>query len=268
MINNIQSFFRQLRFNWHWSIAKNLSHEKMEKISSLISPQETNFELVRIGGENDGGYLLPNDFSNLSACYSPGVGDSAEFELNMAQKGIKCFLADASVNKSPIDDKNIHFDKMFLGTKTKDNKITLCDWIDKYSQNNDDLILQMDIEGDEYQVLEKTPIETLSRFRIMIIEFHRTHLILTKSGYGKMVKALEKIHQNFIPVHLHNNNARPFITFNDYKIPRVFELTFLRRDRVQNFKPVKFLPHQLDKQNIAGLENPKVPDWMYGKQIK
>ena len=141
MLNNIQSFLRQLRFNWHWSIAKNLSHEKMEKISSLISPQETNFELVRIGSENDGGYLLPNDFSNLSACYSPGVGDSAEFELSMSQKGIKCFLADASVNKSPIKNENIHFDKMFIGAKTKDNKITLCDWIDKYSKNTDDLKL-------------------------------------------------------------------------------------------------------------------------------
>ena len=127
----------------------------MEKISSLISPQETNFELVRIGGENDGGYLLPNDFSNLSACYSPGVGDIAEFELSISQKGIKCFLADASVNKSPIENENIHFDKIFLGAKTNDNKITLRDWIDKYSKNTDDLILQMDIEGDEYEVLEK-----------------------------------------------------------------------------------------------------------------
>ena len=266
-LKNIQSFLRQLRFNWHWSIAKNISHEKMEKISSLISPQETNFELVRIGGENDGGYLLPNDFSNLSACYSPGVGDSAEFELSMSQKGIKCFLADASVNKSPIKNENIHFDKMFIGAKTKDNKITLCDWIDKYSKNTDDLILQMDIEGDEYEVLEKTSVETLSRFRIIIIEFHRTHLILTKNGYRKMIRSLEKIHKNFIPVHLHNNNARPFIKFNNYLIPRVFELTFIRRDRVKHFRPVKFLPHHLDQPNVAGLENPKVPDWMYGRQI-
>ena len=259
MLKNIQSFLRQLRFNWHWSIAKNLSHEKMEKISSLISPQETNFELVRIGGENDGGYLLPNDFSNLSACYSPGVGDSAEFELSISQKGIKCFLADASVNKSPIENENIHFDKIFLGAKTNDNKITLRDWIDKYSKNTDDLILQMDIEGDEYEVLEKTSVETLSRFRIMIIEFLRTHLILTKNGYRKMIRSLEKIHKNFIPVHLHNNNARPFITFNNYLIPRVFELTFIRRDRVKHFRPVKFLPHHLDQPNLAGLENPKVP---------
>ena len=267
MLKNIQSFLRQLRFNWHWSIAKNLSHEKMEKISSLISPQETNFELVRIGGENDGGYLLPNDFSNLSACYSPGVGDSAEFELSISQKGIKCFLADASVNKSPIENENIHFDKIFLGARTNDNKITLRDWIDKYSKNTDDLILQMDIEGDEYEVLEKTSLETLSRFRIIVIEFHRTHLILTKNGYRKMIRSLEKIHKSFIPVHLHNNNARPFIKFNNYLIPRVFELTFIRRDRVKHFRPVKFLPHHLDQPNVAGLENPKVPDWMYGRQI-
>ena len=141
------------------------------------------------------------------------------------------------------------------------------DWIDKYSKNTDDLILQMDIEGDEYEVLEKTSVETLSRFRIMIIEFHRTHLILTKNGYRKMIRSLEKIHKNFIPVHLHNNNARPFITFNNYLIPRVFELTFIRRDRVKHFRPVKFLPHHLDQPNLAGLENPKVPDWMYGRQI-
>ena len=84
---------------------------------------------------------MPNDFSNLSACYSPGVGESAEFELSISQKGIKCFLADASVNKSPIENENIHFDRMFIGAKTKDNKITLKP-DNKYSKNTDDLILK------------------------------------------------------------------------------------------------------------------------------
>ena len=207
---------------------------------------------------------MPNDFSSLSACYSPGVGDTAEFELSMTEKGIKCYLADGSVDNSPIKNAKIHFDKVFIGTKTKSNKITLYDWINKYSKNSEDLILQMDIEGDEYEVLKHTSVQTLSRFRILVIEFHRTHLILTKKGYDKMLESLEKIHKNFIPVHLHNNNARPFIKFNGYTIPRAFEITFIRRDRIEYFKPVKQLPHQLDQKNVTGMDDPKVPDWMYG----
>ena len=35
-------------------------------------------ELVRLGGNNDGGYLLPNDLEGITACFSPGVDNKVK----------------------------------------------------------------------------------------------------------------------------------------------------------------------------------------------
>jgi hypothetical protein len=39
------------------------------------------FNLLRIGGDSDGGYLVPDDLENISSCFSPGVSDIFNFEL-------------------------------------------------------------------------------------------------------------------------------------------------------------------------------------------
>ena len=42
------------------------------------------FNLLRIGGDSDGGYLLPDDLENISSCFSPGVSDIFDFEFTLA----------------------------------------------------------------------------------------------------------------------------------------------------------------------------------------
>ena len=65
-------------------------------------------DLIRIGGEGDGGYLIPNVFDKISYCFSPGVDYTANFEKELSEKfGIKSFMADASVEKAPLADKNL-----------------------------------------------------------------------------------------------------------------------------------------------------------------
>ena len=83
-------------------------------------------DLIRIGGDGDGGYLLPDNLKDVSFCFSPGVKDIALFEEEISEKyGIKSYMADASVDKSPIDNENFTFIKRFLGSKSEDNFITL-----------------------------------------------------------------------------------------------------------------------------------------------
>lgn len=36
-------------------------------------PLTTNIELIRVGSNFDGGYLVPNDLQGIEACFSPGV---------------------------------------------------------------------------------------------------------------------------------------------------------------------------------------------------
>jgi FkbM family methyltransferase len=85
--------------------------------------------------------------------------------------GIECFLADYSVDKPAIDNSLFNFTKKYLGNKNDYQTIRLESWI-KDNKSDDEMLLQMDIEGAEYQVILDTPSETLRRFRILVIEFH------------------------------------------------------------------------------------------------
>ena len=62
-------------------------------------------------------------------------------------------MADASVEKPPIDNENFTFIPKFLGSKSENNFITLSDWInDCIGDDKSKKICQMDIEGGDYDV--------------------------------------------------------------------------------------------------------------------
>lgn len=88
-----------------------LSYLDILDLLSLLKPIKTNHELIRIGGDGDGGYLIPNDLVGIDSCFSPGVSSVADFENDLTKKGIKCFLADFSVDAPPIKNKLFDFEK-------------------------------------------------------------------------------------------------------------------------------------------------------------
>ena len=62
----------------------------------------TKRELIRIGPDSDGGYLFPDDLDGVRHCFSPGVPDCREFELDLANRGMDVFMADRSTDLPPI----------------------------------------------------------------------------------------------------------------------------------------------------------------------
>ena len=44
------------------------------------------YELIRIGPEGDGGYLLPNILNQIEYCFSPGVGEINKFEEHFSEE--------------------------------------------------------------------------------------------------------------------------------------------------------------------------------------
>lgn len=222
-------------------------------------------ELVRIGRRSDGGYLLPNDLAGIKYCFSPGVDTTADFEEYLAANyGIRSFLADASVDQAPVDNPLFEFDKKFLGAQTRQEYMTLSSWIENKVglDTSDDLILQMDIEGSEFDVLIETPLDVLRRFRVMAIEFHNMDRIFNKTTLPLMNALFQKVHSAFSVVHLHANNCCGLTTCGAISVPRVFEITYLRNDRVAAFgdpKPL-VLPHPLDRKNLAHKPDVVMPD--------
>jgi hypothetical protein len=66
----------------------------LESLLHKLYPMSTDKELIRLGPEGDGGYLVPDDLAEIEACFSPGVSVISGFEKACADLGIKVFLAD------------------------------------------------------------------------------------------------------------------------------------------------------------------------------
>jgi len=241
---------------------KNDLKELGEFLKSL-TPVKTEFDLVRIGSKNDGGYLIPNDFNDLKFCFSPGVSVNSDFEKHLYDEyKIKSFLCDFSVDKPSIDCEGFVFSKKFLGSKNDKIFFTLKNWLQK-SEYKGELLLQMDIEGFEYPVLIKEDLELIKNFRILVIEFHDLDRLFTRFGFNIITSVFHKLLDDYYIVHIHPNNLSYVFKKGDIKIPQVMELTFLRKDRVKINSKYEDFPHYLDAKNNNEIKDVILPKCFY-----
>jgi len=228
-----------------------------------VRPLETNHDLIRVGGETDGGYLIPNDLEGVEACFSPGVSSCADFEMDLARRGIRCFLADYSVESPPVSHPGIHFEKKYLGQTDDSTYTTLESWVGRRAPHQREFILQMDIEGGEYPVIIDTSSETLRKFRILVIEFHEMESLYVKWGFNLINLTFKKVLKDFEVVHIHPNNYMKPVVYGPYAIPPYLEFTFLRKDRITKRRPALTFPHPFDRENVAGKGDIPLPSCWY-----
>jgi hypothetical protein len=249
------------------SMSVGVQASELRSAINLIQPKPSPVPLVRIGGNGDGGYLVPNDLEGIAACFSPGVAESADFELALAEKGIRSFMADYSVEGAPVLNDLFDFEKLYLATHIVAGKfIRLDEWITVKKQEKGDLVLQMDIEGNEWPILADVSSETLSRFRIIVLELHGLDNLLTNPlGINIFNSVFRKLNEQFSVVHLHANNCSGALTYQGVEIPRVLEVTLIRKDRYQKYTQVfeSTIPHALDVPNVPGRKELSLSrDWL------
>ena len=246
---NLRDLVRQLFLTSGKSITDATDIKDLERFIEKLRPKPVGKNLIRIGGNGDGGYLLPDDLSGISTCFSPGVDITSTFEEELAERyGVNSFMVDFSVDKPPIENKLFHFEKKFLGNKNDEKFIRLEDWVKSSVIDNSDLLLQMDIEGAEYEVIIDTPREVFKKFRIMAIEFHSLDIIFNKNAFKIVEAVFDKLSNDFTVAHIHPNNSRPIINKQLIDIPELLEFTFLRNDRVEHSDEKLKFPHALDEQ--------------------
>lgn len=242
-------------------ISRVTSRLQLDDFFRLIRPVKTNYDLVRFGSDLDGGYLIPEDLEGVDGCFSPGVSTTSDFELEMANRGIKCFMADYSVDAPSLGHELFSFEKKFLGSYNDEIFMTLENWVSRNLPNGNEMILQMDIEGYEYEVIMNTTSQMLKRFRIIVIEFHDLEQMLNKLGFVLIYQTFRKLLLDFEIVHIHPNNimkAKRAI-YKEYEIPSVIEVTFLRRDRITTMTTIKKFPHELDQLNSTAFDDYVLP---------
>jgi hypothetical protein len=229
-----------------------------------LRPVKTKYPLIRVGGKNDGGYLIPDDLSGISTCFSPGVDVTASFEKDLACRGILSHLADGSVDGAPDNFRILSFTKKYLDGVNTNDYMTLEFWVKREAPMTGDLILQIDIEGGEYTTILATPIDILRRFRIIAIEIHDTHEWFNNSiAWGVAQTFFTKLLQDFHVVHNHPNNNCQVLQADDLFMPTVFELTLLRKDRAAPKGFCDQFPHPLDQPNVLDKPDRPLPEGWY-----
>ncbi|WP_254945090.1 FkbM family methyltransferase [Cyanobium sp. AMD-g] len=231
-----------------------------------MRPKPSPYPLIRIGGKGDGAYLVPDDLQGIKACFSPGVNNTKDFEDDLTDNhGIPChmcdFTCDIETMKTPLREGLQTFRKKWLDVDGGSDSITIDEWVEgEESAHNEDLLLQMDIEGAEFRNLLTCSEATINRFRIILVELHGLSVANDPSRFeeelGPLLRKLDKTH---ICVHAHPNNCDGEFVLegSSLAIPHFIELTFLRRDRFLQ-KPngrlyPPMLPHPLDIDcNVEG----------------
>jgi hypothetical protein len=217
-----------------------------------LAPKPIEQNLIRVGSDGDGGYLLPDDLNEINFLVSPGVSTEIGFDLEMASRGINVLMADASVSGPPVAHERFNFVKKFIDVFEDDGNTRLDSLIkSRTTTEKTDNILQMDIEGAEYRTLLDLSEETLKTFRIMVIEFHYLDKIFAAFPFEIIQATFQKLLRHHHVVHIHPNNVLPVKRRKNIEVPPIMEFTFYRKDRATLKQGGKSaFPHTLDRKNI------------------
>jgi hypothetical protein len=224
--------------------------EDVRRVLRSLRPIDGGYELIRLGPDGDGGYLVPDDLVGIEYAFSPGVSTESGFEAALAARGQRVFLADYSVDGPAETNASFVFEKKFVGGLSDDTYMTLERWKNATIGAYDgDLLLQMDVEGGEYETLLACPAALLAQFRIMVIEFHYLHELLNRRYFELVARVFQRVLQTHSVVHIHPNNCCGSVKAGDLELPRIAEFTLQRNDRLKRHAYCRTFPHPLDRDN-------------------
>ena len=201
---------------------------------SFLFNYKKNVALERFGGSSDGGYFCPANIANIKYIFSPGYGGTKSFEDHMSLLGKQVYMCDPNFEAVENLRVNQEFESIGISaSKSQEgNFITLDNWINKkVGMEANNLLLQMDIEGEEWEIFASNESEFLNRFEIMIVEFHGLERILYDYQFARLAEAsLSKLSLTFTNVFCKANNAGGWVYFKGKKFPKVIECTFVRKN--------------------------------------
>jgi len=240
--------------------------DPVQRLIGRLHPVAGGHKLIRLGPEGDGGYVIPDDLAGIEACFSPGVSSISGFEMECAERGMKVFLADKSVDGPACRHELFTFTKKFVGATTDDDFMTLDEWVTaSLPESTSDLLLQIDVEGCEYEVFLSASDALLRRFRIIVVEFHFLDHLWSEHFFRIARPVFDKLLQTHACVHIHPNNSAGVLRKVGLAIPPIMEFTFYRRDRLVNPVPRSDFPCPLDRDNTPHATVPLPACWYQGR---
>ena len=242
-----------------------------------IKARDCNLTKIRIGNKRDGGYVALKELcEKTGVVYSFGVGDDIGFELDFVDRfpqvrEIRLF--DPTINYLPIVHPKFIFNRVGVG-RGLNALNTLC------RRETDNAMLKMDIEWNEWEVLQYASDETLQAYDQILIEFHIVKIDdvvaenytayfqdFMTSVYDKInqrlfhmyLEIIRKLKRLFYIYHVHANNSLAKVCAGGHSFPPLIELSLVRKDLVKGVHettsgfPVEGLdyPNKSDREDIT-----------------
>ena len=164
-----------------------------QKLLRLLSPYDVAGQTkLRIGPAHDGGYVML-DPGRDGIAYSCGISDYSPWDLEMANRGFKVYQYDGTVPQSPDEHPNIIFTKANISgaelpPPSEKNVAQILREHGHESANT--IILQIDIEGAEWEFFEHITQSQLEHFSQIIVEFHGLFNIEKFDYYINVIKKI------------------------------------------------------------------------------
>jgi hypothetical protein len=230
----------------------------------LVPHRAIEYSKIRLGSTNDGGYVCLNDFDKIDMAFSFGIGNDVSWDVDVANRDIPVHQFDHTVESPPILHSNFQFQRKRIAPIKGDlNEESISSLWTKYLQNTQaSAILKMDVEDDEWDILFETPSHVLSSFAQIICEFHSFSSIANQEWYERACAVLKKLDLHFAVVHVHGNNALPWINVGSVPFPELLEVTYASRARYSLELSDEMFPISLDAPNI-----PEKPDLYLGRFV-
>lgn len=202
-----------------------------------------------------------DDFGEVDACLSFGIGQNISWEQGMLQKNTgKIYCYDPMIAGLPCYDSRLLFFKQGIAGQDSSSGIykTMKTVIKDTGICSNNLILKMDVEGAEWQFIKSTDSEIFSLFKQMTFEFHH---LTDRSRREEILECLSKLRETHIPVWIHGNNAGVAEISGDFVVPEMLEITYARKgDYVFSEKPYN-CPLSIDFPNISAFNDICLKDW-------
>ena len=203
---------------------------------------------------------------------SIGVGNNIVFDKKMARLGASVWLYDHTTEPEiyKIFWPNIAYSKIGVSSKKGTvSCLTLSEILDASVSNKkfDQTILKMDCEGEEWDVILKTPYRYLDKVDQIIVELHNLNKISSRSLSNKYIEVLRKLKKNFVITYIATNNFTPIVKLENGKSwPFTIEIHLLTKSQLKDFNISELsvgLPNGLGfkKRNWHLSKRKGVEDW-------
>jgi hypothetical protein len=235
------------------------AQEEIRDGLSLLRPYAVKgFQKIRFGSASDGGYVMLDDFRSVDTAFSFGIDKNAEWDLDVAKRGVTVYQFDHTVDKPPITDSRLVFTNKKISTECGPNSESLFSLLQRHDKHDiePNILLKLDIECDEWAIFDRAPREVLTRFSQIVGEFHFFEGYSADIRWRRLItRVLKKLTNDYAVIHVHANNYGDFHALGSLTLPNVLEITFANRALYSFYRTDESFPGPLDAPN-----DPSRPD--------